>query len=99
MIGFIVGTIAAQLAGSWLYWQVRGADPQRRRPEWLAATAAGTLAAVVATAIYVPLRVHTWVGGSGTSWAASIFLGLCMGIVQAVLFRGRPLGPRVNRAV
>ncbi len=98
MLGFILGTLAAQLTGSWLYWRVRAATSARPRSELTAATAAGLLAAAVASAIYLPLDVHTWIGGPGTSWGASVFLGICMGIIQGVLFRGRPFGPPDNRA-
>jgi hypothetical protein len=94
MGGFIVGTIAGQFLGSWAYWQVRGHSAAHGVSEWLAATAAGVVATVVASAIYIPLGVHTWLGGEGTPWGAAVFMGVCVGICQGVLFRGSPLRPR-----
>lgn len=91
--GFVLGTLAGQIAGAWVYWRVRAS----REPvvhEFQAATAAGIATTIVASALYIPLRVHTWIGGEGTHWGASVFLGLCMGICQGALFRGRPFGPR-----
>jgi len=98
MFGFIVGTIAGQLAGSWTYWRVRGTGPTPTHPEWWSATAAGLVAAVAAAVLYLALNVHIWLGGVGSSRGLSLFLALCMGICQAVLFRGRPLRPRTDRA-
>jgi hypothetical protein len=91
--GFLLGTAVGQLAGAWLYWRVRASHELIAR-EFQAATAAGITTTVVASALYIPLHVHSWIGGEGTPWAASIFLALCMGICQGALFRGRPLGPR-----
>jgi hypothetical protein len=94
LAGFIIGTMAGQFSGAWVYWQIRGTGPGPAMRETYAAAAAGVVTAVVASAVYIPLGVHTWVGGNGISWGASVFLGMCMGICQAVLFRGRPLrGP------
>jgi len=59
-----------------------------------AAIAAGVATTVVAALIYLPFHVHEWIGGSGTSWGMSAFMGVCMGLVQGVLFRRRPLEPR-----
>src|SRR6266516_539403 len=104
--GFIIGTVAGQLAGAWAYWRIRGNSPgQLNREddtaaanrEFDAAWAAGFVTAVVASAIYIPLGVHTWVGGNGTHWGMSVFLGLCAGLCQGILFRGRPLRPRPPR--
>ena len=93
MGGFIIGTLAAQLAGSWIYWQIRSPEASPPRSEWVAGGAAGLMAALVASAIYIPLGVHTWLGGEGSTWGLSIFLGVCIGICQGALFRGRPMGP------
>jgi len=95
MLGFIVGALAGMFAGSWVYWRVRGTGSPSTHPEWLAATAAGLVAALVASAIFIRLQVHIWLGGAGTSWAPSLFLGVCSGLFQGVLFRGRPLGQRL----
>ena len=94
MTGFIFGTLVGQFAGSWAYWRARGEDPSAPRSKWLAATIAGVVTSVAASAIYIPSRVHIWIGGEGTSWGASVFIAGCMGICQAVLVRGRPLSAR-----
>jgi hypothetical protein len=88
--GFIIGSVGGQFAGAWVYWQIRGDGPER---EARAAAAAGLVTMVIASAIYIPLRVHTWVGGTDAPWGVSVFLGLCMGLCQGILFRGRPLPP------
>jgi len=90
VIGLIIGTSAGQFAGAWAYWQVRGYNPDPAVHEVLAAAAAGLVTTVVASAVYVLLGVHTWVLGDGTPWGMSVFIGLCMGLCQAILFRGRP---------
>jgi hypothetical protein len=93
LVGFIVGTIVGQFCGAWVYWRVRGKNPGPAMREALAAAAAGLVTAAIATAVYVPLDVHSWLGGIGAPWGASAFLALIMGVCQAVLFRGRPLRP------
>ena len=93
MVGFIIGMLGAQFAGSWAYWRVRA-----NRPEWLAASAAGLVATIVGSLIYIPLHVHDWLGGQGSSWGLSIFMALCVGICQGALFKGRPLRPRSARS-
>ena len=95
--GFIIGTLAGQLSGAWVYWRIRGNTPEPSTREFDAAWAAGLVTTVVASAVYIQLGVHTWVGGAGTSWGMSVFLGICAGICQGILFRGRPLRPRPRR--
>ena|SRR2546425_1871391 len=90
MPGFIIGSFVSQFAGAWAYWWVRGKDSSSTAPQWLAATAGGLAYTVVASAIYIPLHVHTWLGGEGTSWGASVFIAVCMALVQAILLPGRP---------
>ena len=95
MFGFIVGSVIAQFAGAWAY------HASKRRlafTEVPAAIAAGFVTTVVASAVYIPSHVHDWVAGPGSSWGSSVLLGLCMGIMQGVLFRGRPLGRRLTSA-
>ena len=96
ILGFIVGTVAGQLCGSWVFWRVRDNNPRPETQEAFAAAAAGLVTAVIATAMYIPLGVHTWVGGIGTPWGMAAFLALSMGLCQAVLFRGRPLRSRAG---
>jgi len=92
--GFIIGSVGGMFSGAWVYWQVRGDSPGAARREARAAAAAGLVTAVIDTVIFIPLGVHTWVGGDGTPWGMSVFLGLCMGMCQGMLFRGKPLRPR-----
>ena len=89
--GFIIGSVAGQFAGSWAYWRALGGRPSATRSEWVAATVAGLVATVVASVIYIPLGVQSWLLGEGASWGVSVFLAVCMGLCQGVLFRGRPL--------
>jgi hypothetical protein len=105
--GFVLGTIAGQFAGAWAYWRIRGTSPApsdhesseaAANREFDAAWAAGLVTTVVASAIYIPFGVHTWIGGNGTSWGMSVFLGLCAGVCQGMLFRGRPLRPPPPRS-
>src|SRR5437867_4421871 len=91
LAGFIIGSVAGQFSGAWVYWRIRGSSPGPSMREADAAAAAGFVTAVVASAIYIPLGVHSWVLGSGTHWGMSVFLGLCLGLCQGMLFRGRPL--------
>lgn len=91
--GFLIASVAGQLSGAWVYWRVRGATETRPSTELRAATASGFVTALIASAAYIPLGIHTWAGGTGTHWGLSVFLGICLGICQAVLFRGSPLAP------
>ena len=94
MFGFVLGTVAAQFAGAWVYLHVRGDALVTTTRGILAASAAGLVTGVIATAIYIPLGVHTWLGGPGTPRFTSAFVGFCAGLCQAVLLRGRPLRRR-----
>ena len=88
MFGFIVGSIIAQVAGAWSF---HASKKRLAFTEAPAALVAGFTTTVIASAVYIPLHVHDWAAGPGASWGISVFLGLCMGILQGVLFRGRPL--------
>jgi hypothetical protein len=86
--GFILGTILAQFAGGWAYWT------SKRRwafGETRARLAAGVTTAVVAGVAYVPLGVHRWLSGEDGTWVEAAFIGVCVGLIQGILFRGRPL--------
>lgn len=93
MIGFIIGSAAGQLCGAWIYRLLRSSGRPPDVGRAAASTAAGLVTTVVSTGIYIPFGVHTWVGGDGTTWGASIFLAVCMGLCQAILGRGRPWSP------
>lgn len=88
--GFLLGTAAGQLFGAWAYRRVLGYGAAQPMRKVRAALAAGLVTTAVTTVIYIPFHVHTWAGGDGTPWGMSVFLGLCMGICQGALFRGRP---------
>jgi hypothetical protein len=53
-------------------------------------TAGGLATTLVASVIYLAFGLHKYLNPP-SSWGASLFWGLCFGIVQSVLFRGRPL--------
>ncbi len=91
LAGFIVCSMASQFAGAWAYWRTRNALADRKRREFWAAMVAGVVTALVATAAYRPLRVDLWLGGEDAPWASAAFVGVCIGLCQAVLVRGRPL--------
>jgi hypothetical protein len=89
--GFVIGTFAGHISGRWVYRQVRTEGAGSNMHETRAAVASGLGTAVIASAIYILLGVHTWAGGM--PWGFSVFLGLCMGIFQGALYRGKPLLP------
>jgi hypothetical protein len=95
MFGFTIGSMIAQVAGAWAYHTSKKHLGVR---ELLAALAAGLTTMVVASVVYIPFRAHEWLAGPGARWEISVFLALCMGIVQGVLLRGRPLGRRLTSA-
>ncbi len=95
MFGFILGTVLAQFAGAWSY---HASKKHLGFTEVRAALAAGLTTTVVASALYLPFHVHDWIAGPGATWGVAVFLGLCIGILQGVLFRGRPLGRRLTSA-
>jgi len=95
MIGFIVGSVIAQFAGAWAYHASRKHLAFTEIP---AAIAAGLATTVLASILFILLHVHQWLAGPGASWGNSVFLGLCMGILQGVLLRGRPFGRRLTSA-
>ena len=83
------GIAAGSISGSWAYWQVRRNDSGPDRPEWIAAATAGIVTTIVASLVYVAFGLHKYLAG-GSSWGASVFAGLCFGICQGALGRGRP---------
>jgi len=99
LAGFIIGSVAGLLSGAWVYEHFRRDSKMSLGHQLRSAAAAGVMTTLIDSAIYVPFRVHVWLGGEGTSWGASVFLALCMGICQGILFRDRPLhrGPSKTR--
>ena len=88
-----IGLVPAQLAGAWTYLKVQGSSSPRWRREWVAATAGGLATTLVASLIYLALGLHKQLDPQ-MSWGASVFFGLCFGIAQGVVGRGRPLRRR-----
>ena len=86
----LIGLVPAQLVGAWTYIRVKRSSSPRWRREWVAATACGLATTLVASVIYLALGLHKQLEPQ-LSWGASVFWGLCFGIVQGALFRGRPL--------
>ena len=85
-----IGLVPAQVAGAWTYLKVKRSSSPRWRREWIAVTAGGLGTTLVASLIYLGLGLHKQLQ-LPMSWGFSVFLGLCFGILQGVLFRGRPL--------
>jgi len=98
-VSFLLGSIVGQLSGAWVYWRVRSAVQSARTAELGAAAVSGAVTAVIASAAYLGLGIHTWAGGVDAHWGLAVFLGVCLGICQAVLFRGNPLAPPTDRGV
>ena len=86
IIGFLIDTVSAQLAGASAYRRFHK-SPTISEPVRAAAT--GLLTAIVAAGLYIPFRVGEWLSGA-EDWRVSAFLALCIGICQAILFKGRP---------
>jgi hypothetical protein len=91
--GFFIGTVAGITSGAWAYWRLRLKGSESAPNEGPAAVAAGLVTTVVASLVYILLGVHEGLAGEGYSWGVSISFGLCVGICQGALFRGRPLPP------
>ena len=91
MVGFIIGSFVAQFLAAYAYWKVRGSGGSPpTRPEWLAVVADGVAYVLVASPIYIAGGVQHWLLGAEASWGVSVFMAVCMALVHAVLFRGRP---------
>ena len=88
ILGFVIGSVAGQFCGAAVYLRV-SSDPSRKLQ---ASIAGGVAAAVCSSAIYVAFGVQDWLAGPDSWWGVSVFMGICMGLCQAVLFKGRPLG-------
>jgi hypothetical protein len=86
--GFIIGTIAGQICGADVYRRIISRATSDRSLQ--AAIGSGLATAACSSVVYIVLGVHDWLGGADSSWGVSVFLGICMGICQAVLLRDRP---------
>ncbi len=93
--GLLIGTMIAQLAGARTYWWVRAKTGTSSGSEWLSAISAGFVTTLGAAIVYIPLRLHNLLD---SSWGASVFLALCVGICQGALYRGGRLRPGPREA-
>jgi MFS family permease len=99
MIGYLIATVGGAYAGAWVYWRVRGDDPEPSKHERSACVASGMVATIVGTALYYLLGVQVWLVGPDGSWYWSALLGLVLGILQALRFRGKLLRRRPRARV
>ena len=63
----------------------------------IASIASGLFATLATSIAFVAIGVHKWFIGPEAPWTASVFLALCFGICEGVLFKGRPLLRRPDR--
>jgi hypothetical protein len=94
MLGFVLGTVLGQLAGAAAYIQTKARLGFTELP---AAIVAGLTTTVVASSVYLAFHVQEWLGSEPEAPVGySVFLALCFGICQGVLFRGRPFARRTS---
>jgi hypothetical protein len=84
ILGFVVGTILGLGCGRVAYRLVTRKPGSDRDVQ--GRVVAGITTAACASLVYVILDVHEWLL-PGSSWGMSVFMGVCMGIVHAVLVR------------
>lgn len=89
LIGFAI--LVSLFAGDWTYWKIRGESLPGPWLETRARIVAGLATAAVCGALFSALGVHKYFGQE-TPWTFSLFLGVCGGICEGVLYRGRLLG-------
>jgi len=85
-----IAILVSLFAGAWAYWKIRGESLAGPLLETRARIVAGLATAAVCGALFVALGVHKYFGNE-TPWTFSLFLGLCGGICEGVLYRGRLL--------
>ena len=85
----MAGVMAGFFCGDVAYRRVL-ARSQRRV---IASIASGLLTTVATSVAFIAMDVHHWFIGPEAPWTASVFLALCFGICQGVLFKDRPLLP------
>ena len=85
-----IALLVSLLAGDWAYWKIRGESLAGPWLETRARIVAGLATAAVCGALFAALGVHKYFGIE-TPWTFSIFLGVCGGICEGVLYRGRLL--------
>jgi hypothetical protein len=87
----LLGGAIGLIVGAWAYWKTRGDQAPGPWQETRACIVAGSATALVCGAIFTALGVHKWFLGNETPWTASLFLAVCGGLCEGVLFRGRLL--------
>jgi hypothetical protein len=87
-IGTVVGLIIAMPGGAFVYRRVHARLAPRRRSRIIAGFAGGLVTALLASAVFIPTRVHVWLGGY--DWRSSVFLAVCFGIIQGALLKENP---------
>jgi len=86
-----IALLVSLLAGDWTYWKIRGESLAGPWLETRARIVGGLATAAVGGVLFSALGVHKYFFGKETPWTFSLFLGLCVGIYQGVLYRGRLL--------
>jgi hypothetical protein len=87
VLGVVIGVMAGQLCGAFIYQRIN-TRPGRKI---IASVAAGLVTVLCASPVFIAFSVHRWLAGPEASWGASVFLAVCFGICQGVLFKDRPL--------
>ncbi len=93
ILGVVIGLLAGVIGGAAVYRLIRARSQQKV----LASIAAGLTTTVCASPIFIAFGVHRWLGGPEAPWTASVFLALCYGICQGVLFKDRPRSPSQSK--
>jgi hypothetical protein len=86
---FVAGSLSVGI-GAAAYWKIRGEELPDVWRETRACIVAGLTTTVVSGGTWAILGVHKFFGDE-TSWTLSVFLGLILGILEGVLYRGRAL--------
>jgi len=85
-----IAMLVSLFSGDWAYWKIRGESLAGPWLETRARIAAGLATAAVCGALFSGLGVHKYFGQE-TPWTFSLFLGVCGGVYEGVLSRGRLL--------
>ena len=90
VLGVVIGLVAGQFCGAATYKFITARSQQKVA----ASIAAGLVTTICASPIFILFGVHRWLAGPEAPWLAAVFLALCFGLCQGVLFRDRPLRSR-----
>jgi len=86
ILGVVIGLMAGVVCGAAAYQWVS----TRFKSQVLASVVSGLVTTLCASPIFIAFGVHRWLAGPEAPWTAAVFLALCYGICQGVLFKGRP---------